>query len=575
MPQASRSLPQHLEPAPQPQALLCAAPALLCERIAAERGQAVAPHLHGQLAQLLLARCGPPAGGIAKPSSGDLPPFQLPAMGRTGSSGEALLDVLARLQPGAGRRGQVFTPWALAQQVVALLEPRASQRWLDPAAGAGIFLQAATEAGVPMEHCKAMEVDALALTVGQALLPECDWKLGDALAAWEDLPAGWRQGFDRVVLNPPYRNGVEGREASWVAWREDLRSRFSCACGPFDLYVPFIQRGLELLAPGGRLGLLVPMAWLASGSGRALRRLLSEGFVLRRLQHAPGVRLFPRADLDALFLVVEAPRVSKAKAPDLVVESLDKHLRPLTEHQWGQAKVKALAEAGWGPLLWPPHSLRRPAAACLGQRHQIAASLSAAEFYTLPVAENAQPALAEIRLLSSGAIEPFHSTWGQRSVRFRHANFAHPVVRLDDLPCGRQQQVQRPRVLIANLSRRLEALAVDAGHALGVVNVIQLFCRDLHEAQALAAWLNSAPLQAWTRLWHDPLRLHTQLALSRGLVGSLPAPPAEGPQASRLAQLGADLAELWQRGEGKSARAQQLQLELDHLAEAVLPPFER
>ncbi|MFA7332107.1 MAG: N-6 DNA methylase [Candidatus Delongbacteria bacterium] len=542
-----------------------------CARLLPDPG--ATPAHPRQLDELLDQALAAELDGSAPPAPGGLE--LAPWRGQPGLAGEVFQELQKRRNPLAARDGQVFTPWPLARRLVELLEPAADQRWLDPAAGAGIFLQAAAAAGVRATACQALELDPAAAALGGRLTPGCAWRVGDALADWSALPADWRGGFDRVILNPPFRNGVERRDPAWSARRAELRARFATTRGPFDLYVPFVERGLEFLRPGGQLGLLLPNTWLASRYGQALRLWLAQRTRLLRLQHAPGLRLFPRADFEALLLVVELRADGAGGA--LQVERLERRLDVVERHACPPALVTELAAEGWGPLLQPPglrrlHALTRP----LGEQHEVRASLSADEFYRLEVREcpGLVPEPAEVRLLSSGALEPFRHTWADTAVRFRGARRQRPVVRLADLSPGRRNQARQPRVLLANLSRRLEALAVAPGAALGVVNVMQVFCRDQAEARALAAWLNSGPVQAWVHTWHDPLRMNGQLSLNRELVRSLPGPPrldqpgqaADAEQLRRLGRLLAELADagrLDQAGEGLR--------QLDELAARWLP----
>jgi len=514
-------------------------------------------------------------GGTGDPTLGlDLSPWR----GCPGLAGEVFQLLQARQDPHAARDGQVFTPWPLARHLAALLEPAADQRWLDPAAGAGIFLRAAVEAGVPAGSCHAMEWDGAAVDLGRLLLPHVHWRRGDALADWPDLPAGWREGWTRVILNPPFRNGVERRDEAWERRREDLRRRFPSARGPFDLYVPFVERALDLLAPGGRLGLLLPVAWLASRFGQGLRRLLASRARLLRLQHAPGARLFPRADFGILLLVLE-PRGGAADRA-LMVERLDRRLQVVDRHSCAQELVDRLAEAGWGPLLAPPERRRLVAGtAPLGARHEVRASLSTAEYYQLDVREGdgGEPPEGWLRLLSSGALDPFQHRWRDKAVRFRGGSLRHPVVEAASLSPGRRDQAARHRVLLANLSRRLEAVAVEPGEALGVVNVMQVLCQGREEALALAAWLNSGPVQEWTCCWHDPARLGSQLALARSLVESLPGlPDGDHPQGAaarrELADLAREAGERARAGELEERAGRTLRARLDRLVADWLPP---
>ena len=76
-------------------------------------------------------------------------------------------------------------------------------------------------------------------------------------------------GFDAVIGNPPYV-GFHGfkKEKSY------LSSKYSSAKGKFDLYVPFIERGIEFLTANGLFGYICPSNFTKRDHGKALRNYL-------------------------------------------------------------------------------------------------------------------------------------------------------------------------------------------------------------------------------------------------------------------------------------------------------------
>jgi type I restriction-modification system DNA methylase subunit len=87
-------------------------------------------------------------------------------------------------------------------------------------------------------------------------------------------------GFDALVGNPPYiriQNMVRYSPREVQYYQSDV-SPYTCAQSDnFDKYSLFIERGLALLKPTGRLGYIVPHKFFSLKSGQALRSLLSEG----------------------------------------------------------------------------------------------------------------------------------------------------------------------------------------------------------------------------------------------------------------------------------------------------------
>lgn len=79
-------------------------------------------------------------------------------------------------------------------------------------------------------------------------------------------------GFDAVVGNPPYVR-IQTLQRDVAEW---CRRQYELAGGSFDVYIPFIERGLKLLAPHGRLGFIVPNKFLKLDYGRKMRQRLSD-----------------------------------------------------------------------------------------------------------------------------------------------------------------------------------------------------------------------------------------------------------------------------------------------------------
>ena len=99
-----------------------------------------------------------------------------------------------------------------------------------------------------------------------------DWLLfGDFLLV--DLPGV----FDLVVGNPPYVR----QELIPSVLLAEYRSRYTTVYDRADLYIPFIERSLMSLAPGGALGFICADRWMKNRYGGPLRALVSAKFHLR------------------------------------------------------------------------------------------------------------------------------------------------------------------------------------------------------------------------------------------------------------------------------------------------------
>lgn len=109
-------------------------------------------------------------------------------------------------------------------------------------------------------------------------------------------------GFDAVIGNPPYiRTQEVGRDMA-----DYCRARFRCASGSFDAYLVFLERGLELLAPQGRLGFIVPNKLFKLDFARKLRELLSSRQLVDEVIDFGASQLFTGATNYTCILVLDA-----------------------------------------------------------------------------------------------------------------------------------------------------------------------------------------------------------------------------------------------------------------------------
>ena len=130
----------------------------------------------------------------------------------------------------------------------------------------------------------------------QDLVNVFDWAEAFPDVLGDEVPAD-RRGFDCVIGNPPYvklQHMRKIKEDEVVYLMEQTRTvgegdekkteplYRSTRTGNFDLYLPFIERGLDLLNPDGRMGYIAPSVWLKNEYGEGLKEVMAQRGVLDR-----------------------------------------------------------------------------------------------------------------------------------------------------------------------------------------------------------------------------------------------------------------------------------------------------
>jgi hypothetical protein len=97
-------------------------------------------------------------------------------------------------------------------------------------------------------------------------------------------------GFDCVIGNPPYIKLQHFRRAQedTAAYLVDAQNPdgtpvyASTQSGNFDMYLPFIEKGVRILKPEGRMGYIAPNVWMMNEYGTPLRQLVRRTRTLDR-----------------------------------------------------------------------------------------------------------------------------------------------------------------------------------------------------------------------------------------------------------------------------------------------------
>jgi len=227
----------------------------------------------------------------------------------TVESGADLLDVSLELQAryeaesSAGerrRKGQVFTPPAVARFMARLLRPPgAAFRLLDPGAGVGILAAAACERLLHLRSPRRVEIhvfedDSQLVPLLEMNLKHCvgaletaghrakfwlhpkDFVLGVATGAQRGLfDEATLPSFDAAIMNPPYFK--IGRDSPYAQTRSDV------VHGQPNIYALFMAQAADLLRPGGELVAITPRSFCNGLYFREFRRWYFERMGLERV----------------------------------------------------------------------------------------------------------------------------------------------------------------------------------------------------------------------------------------------------------------------------------------------------
>lgn len=120
---------------------------------------------------------------------------------------------------------------------------------------------------------------------------------GDSLLSADkpDKATTTRNGFDLLIGNPPFIS-IQTLTKSNPTLAAYYKQRYDSATkGNYDLYVCFVERGLELMHQNGQLAFILPHKFFNLEYGEPLRGIIADKKLLRHVVHFGNQQIFPGA----------------------------------------------------------------------------------------------------------------------------------------------------------------------------------------------------------------------------------------------------------------------------------------
>jgi predicted RNA methylase len=430
------------------------------------------------------------------PSDADHPAF---AIGR---------EYESTLSEHARRQGAHFTPPAVA----LTLTDCALTRWgtgapvvCDPTCGGGAFLVAAAQVlhdrGIDAERIvnelvRGIDLDPGAVYAANAALemwahshgvndPRPQVRVGDVF----DSHPGLDGEVDVVVGNPPFQSQLQNSTVRASDDRDRLIAMFGeIAAGYVDTSTLMVVKAVQMVRTGGVVAMILPCSVLSAASARPARVWLGE--VARpQAVWSPQQRVFDAA------VDVCAPLLHLGSF-DSKVEVLDDAARVVDTVPWS-----SMGES-WAPVL--ATAMGVPFVDGGGERLGAFVTATAGfrdEYYGLVASAVDSERGDDLKLMTTGLIDPLQSRWGQASATIggRSFNFARSDASSIDASSrlGRWcERLRHPKTLVAPQSRVIEAVADLHGEYLPLTPVVAVLSDTLSPAHVTAA-LSAPAASAW------------------------------------------------------------------------------
>ena len=107
-----------------------------------------------------------------------------------------------------------------------------------------------------------------------------------------------KEGFEIVIGNPPYISAptqIASTELNEQRQHIVTSNKYKSLNEKWDLYIPFIELGLQLLCTNGTFSMIVPYPLTNQKYGKKLRKMITEEYCLLEITDLNGIKIFENA----------------------------------------------------------------------------------------------------------------------------------------------------------------------------------------------------------------------------------------------------------------------------------------
>ncbi len=156
-------------------------------------------------------------------------------------------------------------------------------------------------------------------------------------------------GFDIIIGNPPYLR-IQGIRDVNPLFADELVKKYQSATGSFDLYVTFVERGLQIIKQQGIVNYIMPVKWTNAAFGKGLRTIISENKAAHQIINFGAYQVFNASTYTALQWFI--PNSNELLYYELdknltTNQELDSYLKSLNNKKVSKIKVDKLNKETW------------------------------------------------------------------------------------------------------------------------------------------------------------------------------------------------------------------------------------
>ena len=313
-------------------------------------------------------------------------------------------------------------------------------------------------------------------------------------------------GFDIVIGNPPYVDSEE-MTRSMPEQRELYTQKYSCAKGNWDLFVLFIEKGMDLLAANTTISYIVPNKLLSAPYTETLRKKMAKNRVVE-IRDYSNVNVFKEA---AVYPVVFRVEISNSRTPVKmnVMDGME-----LIGNQNTISPEKFYADINWDKYFNTSAEAlniidKMTKFPVLSSIADVNGAATVGEAYLVKefMYDDDKNDDSVMKFINTGGIDKYKSFYGIEYIRYLKGKYMYPVVKIADLnnmSVKRFNESKSKKIIIGGMNKVLECFYDDGNYLAGKSTTIVYNNQYL---KVITAVLNSTLMSFYYTTFYNSMSL--------------------------------------------------------------------
>lgn len=316
--------------------------------------------------------------------------------------------------------------------------------------------------------------------------------------------------FDVVIGNPPY---VDSEKMTILDknYRETLKNEYSFASGNWDLFIVFIERGIQLLSREGSFSYIIPNKLIGAKYAIQARLGLAK-LKLVEIADYSRINVFRTADVYPITILLSNTPLMQKDSTSFVKFNEDYQI---------QSKISIELFTRINDPFWDKYFLDEKSfnvIETISKKRTIndynkfsivsAATVSEAYFVKEYIFDDENDKNS-FKIINTGTIDPYVSLWGIKSMQYIKGKYDYPRIKynhLKEINKTRFEQSSSPKIIIAGMSLSFEAF-LDVKGIFSAGKSTSIILGDFNDLVLLLAVLNSNTIRFYVQNQYLSLKM--------------------------------------------------------------------